>query len=120
MLRTGVDIIEVPRIARALERHGDRFIKRCYTEGEAAYCRRKPQRLATHFAAKEAISKALGTGIGPVSWREMEIRHHPSGRPDVILHGRAAKIAEELGLTEWSVSLSDESSAAIAFVVAMG
>jgi holo-[acyl-carrier protein] synthase len=120
VLRTGVDIIEVARIRRAAERHGDRFYRRFFTEAERALCEDRYPSLAARIAAKEAVAKALGTGIGDCRWVEIEIVSDERGRPDVVLHGDAARLAAESSLTEWSVSLSHTTEQAIAFVVAMG
>jgi holo-[acyl-carrier protein] synthase len=120
ILKTGVDIIEIPRIQAALDRHGDRFQERVFTSNEIAECRGRADALAVRFAAKEATTKALGTGIGPVSWREVETLHKRSGEPYLILHGRAETIAKYLGLTTWAVSLSHSQENAIAVVVATG
>ena len=120
ILKTGVDIIEIPRIQAALDRHGDRFQERVFTSNEIAECRGHADALAVRFAAKEATTKALGTGIGPVSWREVETLHKRSGEPYLILHGRAEMIAKHLGLTTWAVSLSHSQENAIAVVVATG
>ncbi len=118
MLRTGIDIIEIHRIQEALDRHGERFLQRVFTQNEIAECRRRAESLAIRFAAKEAASKALGTGIGPVGWREVETLHKRSGEPFLVLHGRAQQVAETLGLTTWAVSLSHSRDNAIAVVVA--
>jgi holo-[acyl-carrier protein] synthase len=118
ILKTGVDIIEIPRIQAALDRHGERFLKRVFTEREILECRGRAEALAVRFAAKEAASKALGTGIGPISWREVETLHKRSGEPTLVLHGAAKRIAEELGLAVWAVSLSHSRENAIAVVVA--
>jgi holo-[acyl-carrier protein] synthase len=120
LLKTGVDIIEIPRIQAALVRHGDRFLERVFTPAEVAECRGRADALAARFAAKEATTKALGTGIGPVSWREVETLHKRSGEPYLILHGRAQQVADFLGLTTWAVSLSHSRDNAIAVVVATG
>jgi holo-[acyl-carrier protein] synthase len=120
VLKTGVDIIEIPRIQAALDRHGDRFLDRVFTQAEIAECAGRADRLAIRFAAKEATTKALGTGIGPVSWREVETLHKRSGEPYLILHGRAEMVAKYLGLTTWAVSLSHSRENAIAVVVATG
>mgnify|MGYP005839413245 CR=1 FL=1 len=120
MLSVGVDIIEVARIARAIERWGDRFLKHIYTDAELGYCRGHTPELAVRFAGKEAISKALGTGLYGISWKEMEILDNRRGRPFVRLYGRALARAERLGLREWSISLSHSDVHAIAFVVASG
>ena len=120
LLKTGVDIIEIPRIQAALVRHGERFLERVFTPAEVAECRGRADALAARFAAKEATTKALGTGIGPVSWREVETLHKRSGEPYLILHGRAQQVADFLGLTTWAVSLSHSRDNAIAVVVATG
>jgi holo-[acyl-carrier protein] synthase len=120
ILRTGIDLIEIARIRAAIERHGERFSRRIFTPAELAYCAGRVESLAARFAAKEAVSKALGTGIGPVSWQEIEIRGGEYEAPAIILHERAERIAKELRLTTWSVSLSHSETHAIALVVAMG
>ncbi len=118
MLSVGVDLIETERIARALERWGDRFLQYVYTTSELDYCRRHVPELAARFAAKEAVSKALGTGLREVKWREMEVLSDARGKPLVRLHGRAKKRAEELGLEKFAISLSHSRRYAVAFVVA--
>jgi holo-[acyl-carrier protein] synthase len=120
MLRTGVDIIEVARVKSAALRHGERFYQRFFTEAERTYCDGRYTALAARFAAKEAVAKALGTGIGDVQWVEIEIMPNERCMPEVQLHGAAARLAAELGLTDWSVSLSHTHEHAIAYVVAMG
>jgi holo-[acyl-carrier protein] synthase len=120
IIKTGVDLIEVPRIQSALDRYGERFQQRVFTPGEIAECKGKADALAVRFAAKEAVTKALGTGIGPVSWREVETLSKRSGEPYLVLHGRAEMIAKFLGLTTWAVSLSHSRENAIAVVVATG
>jgi holo-[acyl-carrier protein] synthase len=124
-LATGVDLVEIDRIARALERYGDRFLARVYTPDEIRYSRGRVGELAGRFAAKEAVSKALGVGmrlLSPVGigWHDVETLNERSGRPYVILHGRAAALAADQQLTTWSISLSHDGGLAIAFVVAMG
>ena len=118
VLKTGIDIIEIARIRAALDRHGERFLKRIYTELEIFECSGRAEALAVRFAAKEAASKALGTGIGPIAWREVETLHKWSGEPYIVLHGTAEKIAKELGLAVWAVSLSHSRENGIAVVVA--
>ncbi len=118
MVKTGVDIIEIDRIRQALERHGERFLKRVFTDMEILECRGRAEALAVRFAAKEAASKALGTGIGPIGWREVETLHMWSGEPYLLLHGEAERIAAIKGLSEWAVSLSHSRENAIAVVVA--
>jgi holo-[acyl-carrier protein] synthase len=118
ILKTGVDIIEIARIQAVLDRRGERFLKRVFSDREILECRGRAEALAIRFAAKEAVSKALGTGIGPISWQEVETLHKWSGEPYLVLHGSAKKIADELGLTIWAVSLSHSRENAIAVVVA--
>ena len=118
MHSVGVDIIEIPRIRRALARWGARFHRHVYTPSELSYCRDRTPELAARFAAKEAISKALGTGLHGISWTEMEILADRRGKPNVTLHGRALDRARVLGLSEWSISLSHSEEFAVAFVVA--
>jgi holo-[acyl-carrier protein] synthase len=119
----GVDLIEIRRVERALQRHGDRFLERVFTPAELLYTRKRVPELAARFAAKEAVSKALGVGVrllAPygIRWQEAEILGDWRGRPSVTLSGRAAERAAELGITEWAVSLSHSKEYAIAFVVA--
>jgi holo-[acyl-carrier protein] synthase len=119
----GVDLIEIPRVERALARHGDHFLARVFTPAETLYCRGRAPELAARFAAKEAVSKALGVGMrmlarDGISWREVEVVGDTRGKPCIRLSGRAAERAEDLGLTEWAISLSHTREHAIAFVVA--
>ncbi len=123
MLTTGVDLIEIARVRRVLDRYGDRFLERVFTPAEVLYCRARPPELAARFAAKEAVAKALGVGMrmmarDGIGWQDAEIVGDGRGKPLVRLHGRAAERADELGLTEWAVSLSHTREHAIAFVVA--
>jgi holo-[acyl-carrier protein] synthase len=118
MFRIGVDMIEVSRIERAIARHGERFLNRFFTSAERDYCQDMPFRLAARVAAKEAVAKALGTGIGDVRWVEIEVTADECRRPILKLHGDAARLAEEMGLTQWEISLSHTKDQAIAFVVA--
>ena len=115
---TGVDIIEIPRIARVVERYGERFLHRVYTEAEQALYHGRIPELAARFAAKEAISKALGTGIWGIRWREMEVLPDMRGKPLVYLHGAAAARARALNLRHFAVSLSHSREYAMAVVVA--
>lgn len=118
ILKTGIDIIEIRRIQTALDRHGERFLKRVFTEKEILECRGRANALAVRFAAKEAAAKALGTGIGPIAWREVETLQKWSGEPYLVLHGSADIIARKAGLGVWAVSLSHSQDNAIAVVVA--
>jgi holo-[acyl-carrier protein] synthase len=102
----GTDIIEIERIRQAIERWGDRFLLRVYTETELRLYGQRPHSLATSFASKEAVMKLLGTGNRGVAWREIETLYHPSGKPFIRLNGRAKKVADRLGIKEIDVSLS--------------
>ena len=118
-IAVGVDIIEIARIQRVLDIYGERFLQRVYTERERERYRNRVSELAARFAAKEATSKALGTGIVGIRWREMEILPNRRGKPVLILHGRAQQRAANLGLTDFSVSLTHSRTDAMAFVVAI-
>lgn len=121
MIRCGVDMIECARIAAGIERGGERFLNRFFTAGERQDCADKSQRLAARFAGKEAVAKALGSGIGDVAWREIEIRtDNPRRRPSLVLHGAARQLSEELQLAAWDISLSHTQTHAIAVAVALG
>jgi holo-[acyl-carrier protein] synthase len=115
----GTDIIEIARIKRSLDDFGERFLKRVYTERERERYRGRVSELAARFAAKEATSKALGTGIIGIHWREMEVLSNRRGKPILILHGSAAERAKQLGLTDFSVSMTHSRTDAMAFVVAI-
>jgi len=118
---TGIDIAEVPRIREAIERHGERFLKRIFTEGEIQYCESKANRVeryAARFAAKEAGMKAIGTGWNHgVRWRDIEVARKPGGRPTLRLHGKAAEFAAKLGATNIALSLTHTAEQAIAQVI---
>jgi holo-[acyl-carrier protein] synthase len=118
---TGVDITETERIEQALRRHGGRFAKRLYTPREIAYCeqfKNRAERFAARFAAKEAAFKALGTGWREgVRWLDVEVTHQPSGKPELVLTGRAEELARALGVTRMSVSLSHSNHYAVAQVI---
>ena len=118
MLRTGVDIVEIPRVQGVLARYGQRFLERIFTQGEIAYCRGRAPNLAARFAAKEATMKALGTGTRGVGWKDIEVLRRKSGEPHIRLHGRAEERAQRLGVMEISLSLSHCQEYAVAFVVA--
>lgn len=120
MLRCGVDLVKVARMETIRPAILARFIQRVYTENEQAQSKGNLEQLAGLFAAKEAASKALGTGIGRVAWRDIEILHKLSGEPTLHLHGNAKVVAEKVGLDEWAVSISHDDGLAIASVVALG
>jgi holo-[acyl-carrier protein] synthase len=117
MLYCGVDIIEISRIKEVVKLWGERFLNRVYTESELRICQNEPERLASHFAGKEAVMKALGTGVRGIGWREIEIMPEPSGKPTVNLYGKARMKAENLGMDRLAISLSDSKEYAVAFVV---
>ena len=119
-LATGVDLIEISRIEEVISRHGKRYLERIYTPAELELFGKRVESLAGRFAAKEAVAKALGCGIGDVSWKEIEILGDEHNAPVLHLHGEAARIAEGLGLASWSISLSHSQSHAIAVAVAIG
>ena len=118
---TGIDIAEVPRIADAIKRYGQRFLNRVFTEGEMNYCESKAnrsERYAARFAAKEAAMKALGTGWNHgVRWRDVEVCRAPGGRPTIVFHGEAAQVAARLKAAHVALSLSHTTEQAIAQVI---
>jgi holo-[acyl-carrier protein] synthase len=121
---TGVDIAETSRLEEGLERHGERFTKRLFTPAEVAYCERfknRGERYAARFAAKEAAFKALGTGWGAgVRWLDVEVTHQPSGKPELVLTGRAQEVARGLGVTRMAISISHSDRYVVAQVIFEG
>jgi holo-[acyl-carrier protein] synthase len=121
---TGIDIAEVPRIRQAMERHGERFLKRVFTAEEVRYCTSKAnaaERLAARFAAKEAGMKAIGTGLrNGITWKDVEVVRYPGQRPQLRFSGRAAEIAQSLGCKTTHLSLSHTAEQAIAHVILEG
>jgi holo-[acyl-carrier protein] synthase len=120
MLATGVDIIEIDRIERSINRFGDKMRNRIFTPQEQTYCAGKLPSLAGRYAIKEAVSKALGTGIGDVNFTDIEVVNDERGKPELVLHHNAKLLAEQLGLTQWSISISHTNTHAIGFAVALG
>lgn len=118
-LATGVDIIEIARFRAVLVRHPERLLARCFTAGEVRHCRGRVHELAVRFAAKEAVMKALGTGVRGIRWREIEVLPNRRGKPLVLLYGNAARRAEALGLTTLDVSLTHEKAYGIALAVGL-
>jgi holo-[acyl-carrier protein] synthase len=118
---TGIDIAEVPRVAEAIERYGQRFLQRIFTEGEIRYCESKANRVeryAARFAAKEAGMKALGTGWNHgVRWRDIEVRRQPGGRPTLEFHGKAGEFVTNMGVTNIALSLTHTAEEAMAQVI---
>jgi holo-[acyl-carrier protein] synthase len=120
MLRCGIDMIDIERVEAGIARLGERFLNRFFTPGEREDCADKPHRLAARLAGKEAVAKALGTGIGEVSWRDIEIRcNNDQGRPTLILHRAAAEAAASLEITQWDISLSHTKDYASAVAVGL-
>lgn len=119
-LSSGIDLIEIERVRAAIERHGDKFTARIFTEYEQKECKGRIPSLAARFAAKEAVAKALGTGIGDVSWLDIEIRGDENNAPRLYLYGTAETKAKEKGLSNWSVSLTHTEDQAMALVVVVG
>ena len=117
-VQCGVDLIEIDRIENAINRWGDRFLHRVWTDRELVYCRGRYPQLAARFAAKEAVSKALGTGIRTIVWRDIEVLPDRLGKPLVFLHGNAKERAAYLGLNNWAISLTHSRQLACAMVVA--
>lgn len=120
ILRTGVDILEIDRLDSVSPAIRRRFIQRVYTPAEREILGEDNEALAGRFAAKEAVSKALGSGIGFVRWQDIEILNGPYGEPVLNLYGNAVKIAERLALDTWSVSISHSRNHAVAVAVAIG
>jgi holo-[acyl-carrier protein] synthase len=124
VLGTGVDIVETARIQDSLDKFGERFLNRCFWPDEVAYCngmKFPALHIAARFAAKEAISKAFGTGIGhQLGWKDMEIRKRESGEPYAVLHGKGTDLASTRGVTEVFVSLSHCKDYAAAQAVIVG
>ena len=125
VLSVGVDMIEVERIQKALEdsRIGKRFRERVFTANEIQYCEKKRrgryESYAGRFAAKEAVMKALGRGWGSkVSWIDIEVARARSGKPEIVLHNKTARLAEELGIRRWSLSITHTAQHGLAFVTA--
>jgi len=121
----GIDIVDIARIERMLADHGERFIDRCFTEAERAYCEgggtRRIERYAARFAVKEAAFKAMGTGWrSGIAWTDVGVVHEPSGSPRLVIAGVFADLARQAGITRWHISLSHAGSSAVASVIATG
>ncbi len=119
---SGVDLAEVPRIRKAIERFGERFIGRIYTPREIEYIERRGagrfERFAARFAAKEAGMKAIGTGWRHgVRWVDFEVANLPSGKPTLLFHGVAAEFAERLGVRNVSLSITHTAETGMAIVI---
>lgn len=118
-LRCGIDLIDIERVEGGIARLGERFLNRFFTAGERSDCDDRPHRLAARLAAKEAVAKALGTGIGAVRWVDIEVRADVRGRPVLHLHGEAQRLSDELGITVWDISLTHTPTTAGAVAVAL-
>jgi len=121
VVRVGVDLVEISRIASALERPG--FAKRCFTSAEREYCdlaSNSAERYAVRFSAKEAVLKALGVGLGGVAWHEIEVVRKDSGEPELLVTGKGAELARSFGIERWLITMTHSKTAAHALVVGMG
>ncbi len=119
----GIDMVERARVAALLERHGERFLERCFTPAERAYAdanpRRRAEHLAARFGAKEAVLKALGTGWrAGIAWTDVEVTREPTGAPAIRLSGEASRVAARLGIHRWHVSLTHTREHAVASAIA--
>lgn len=118
-LRTGVDLIEINRLADLKPEIRKRFLERVFTPLEMRQAGQSDARLAGRFAAKEAVAKALGTGIGQIRWKDIEVENDESGAPQLRLSGNAEQIAREMNLNVWSISISHSKTHAVAIAVAL-
>jgi len=121
----GIDMVDVARISRILDEHGDTFTGRCFTESERCYAdaarNRRAERYAARFACKEAVLKALGTGWSSgISWQDIDVQRMPSGQPRLRLSGRCEQISHDMGIRNWHVSISHAGDYAVASVIGAG
>jgi len=122
LLGIGIDSVDLDRLAETLRRR-PRLVDRLFTEHERAYAGRMANPVATYagrFAAKEALMKSLGVGLGSLDWWDVEVRRRPSGRPALVVRGRAADLADRLGVRSWQVSITHTDTVASAVVAALG
>ncbi len=121
VLGIGVDLVDVARLRESIERHGERFLARVFTEGELETCAGRTERLAARFAAKEAVAKAFGTGIGAAAaFVDIEVVNDAAGAPSIVLHGDARRTAATMGVQRVLVSLSHTAQQAMAQVMLLG
>ena len=124
VLGHGVDIIECPRLKKMLDHHGERLLRRVFTAGEQAYCQQHKERvqhLAGRFAAKEAVLKALGTGMrGRMKWTDVQIANDDLGKPEIVLSGESGLVAERMGVRRVLISISHTREHAVASAIALG
>jgi len=118
-VRAGVDRVDLDEFRRTIETAGQAFVERVFTPREIAFCNGRVARLATRFAAKEAVAKVFGTGIRGFGWLDVEVVSSPAGEPDLRLHGRARDRARDLHISSLALSLSHTTTTAEAFVVAL-
>lgn len=118
-LRSGVDLVSLQRFEEALQRRGQRLLERIFTKTEIEQSDGRVQSLAARFAVKEAVSKAIGCGIGEIGWREIEVRVDEKGAPHLYFYGSAAQKVAQQQWRHWSVSLSHTAEVALAMVVAL-
>jgi holo-[acyl-carrier protein] synthase len=121
----GIDIVETARVRKLADEHGQHFLDRCFTPAEQAYCASNQKRYYEHlsgrFAAKEAILKVLGTGWRRgIAWTDIEVINTPAGQPRVSLSGECARIAAELGIERWLISISHIETHATASAIGLG
>ena len=117
MIYTGIDLIEIPRVAGVLKRYPKRFLSKVFTEGEQSYARGRADQLASRFAAKEAVMKLLGTGVRGMPWKSIEVTRTRGRAPEIILHGPAKVRATKMGITRIALSLSHSRELATASAV---
>ena len=118
-ITTGIDLVEITRFEQLNPKIKERFLQRVFTQAELEGAQRSPQHLAGLFAAKEAAAKALGCGIGKVSWKDLEINNNAEGRPELVLHEAAEITAQNSGWKSWSLSISHTRTHAVATVTAL-
>ena len=118
-IETGIDMVEINRLTILNSAIRTRFLERVYTPRELVDCDDRAERLAGRFAVKEAAAKALGTGIGDIHWQDLEVCLNKSGKPFLLLHGEAEKVARQNGWVSWSVSISHTRTTAAAIVTAL-
>ena len=117
MIYTGIDLIEIPRVAGVLDRYPKRFLTKVFTEGEQSYARGRANQLASRFAAKEAVMKLLGTGVRGMPWKSIEVTRNRGRAPEIVLHGPAKVRATKMGITRIALSLSHSRELATASAV---
>tara|TARA_Y100000588_G_scaffold356364_1_gene412613 strand:- start:2039 stop:2422 length:384 start_codon:yes stop_codon:yes gene_type:complete len=117
MIYTGIDVIEIPRVAGVLKRYPKRFLSKVFTEGEQSYARGRANQLASRFAAKEAVMKLLGTGVRGMPWKSIEVIRDRGRAPEVVLHGPAKVRAAKMGITRIALSLSHSRELATASAI---